>query len=194
MSGADTLHRDYVGGLFRSHYPWLCARLRRHLGSSASAEDIAADTFVQLLMAPDAVPIRQPRALLSTIAQRTMYQLWRRRDLERAYLDALHPLPDAEVPSPEDLAQTLEALESIDGVLDGLPDKVKATFLLSRVNGLTYPEIAAELGISQRSVSDYMTRASHAATCRRRRRKGAVGPEKSQRNAMTRHENPTTTR
>ncbi|MCU1739744.1 MULTISPECIES: sigma-70 family RNA polymerase sigma factor [Pseudomonas] len=159
MSGADTPHSDYVGGLFRSHYPWLCARLRRHLDSSASAEDIAADTFVQLLMAPDAVPIRQPRALLTTIAQRLMYQLWRRRDLERAYLDALQQAPDADVPSPEDLAQMLEALENIDCLLDGLPDKVKATFLLSQVNGLTYPEIAAELGISQRSVSDYMARA-----------------------------------
>jgi len=83
MSGADTSHSEYVGGLFRSHYQWLCARLRRHLDSSAHAEDIAADTFVQLLSSPGVVPIRQPRALLTTIAQRLMYQLWRRRDLER---------------------------------------------------------------------------------------------------------------
>ncbi|NWA01633.1 sigma-70 family RNA polymerase sigma factor [Pseudomonas gingeri] len=159
MSGADTPHSDYVGGLFRTHYDWLCARLRRHLDSSASAEDIAADTFVQLLMAADSLPIRQPRALLTTIAQRLMYQLWRRRDLERAYLDALQQEDDAQVPSPEDLAQMLEALETIDRLLSGLPDKVKATFLLSQVNGLTYPEISVELGISQRSVSDYMTRA-----------------------------------
>ncbi|KIH82082.1 sigma-70 family RNA polymerase sigma factor [Pseudomonas batumici] len=179
MSGADTPHRDYVGGLFRSHYPWLCTRLRRHLDSSASAEDIAADTFVQLLMAPDVGPIRQPRALLTTIAQRLIYQLWRRRDLERAHLDALQQLPDAEGPSPEDQARMLEALENIDSLLDGLPDKVKATFLLSRVNGLTYPEIAAELGISQRSVSDYMVRAGHTATCHRRRRREGRCPRLS---------------
>lgn len=159
MSGADTSHSEYVGGLFRSHYQWLCVRLRRHLDSSAHAEDIAADTFVQLLSSPGVEPIRQPRALLTTIAQRLMYQLWRRRDLERAYLDALKLDEACEAPSPEDLAQMLEALEHIDQLLDGLPAKVKATFLLSQVNGLTYPEIAAELGISQRSVSDYMTKA-----------------------------------
>ncbi|WP_213938259.1 sigma-70 family RNA polymerase sigma factor [Pseudomonas sp. dw_612] len=159
MSGADTTHSDYVGGLFRSHYGWLCSRLRRHLDSSASAEDIAADTFVQLLTAPDTLSIRQPRALLTTISQRLMYQLWRRRDLERAYLEALRHEDDAEAPSPEDLAQMLEALEAIDRLLDGLPAKVKAAFLLSQLNGLTYPQIAIELGISQRSVSDYMTRA-----------------------------------
>ena len=159
MSGADTTHSDYVGGLFSSHYDWLCNRLRRHLDSGVSAEDIAADTFVQLLSRPEILPIRQPRALLTTISQRLMYQLWRRRDLERAYLDALQHEDDAEVPSPEELAQMMEALEAIDRLLDGLPAKVKATFLLSQVNGLTYPQIAGELGISPRSVSDYMAQA-----------------------------------
>ena len=158
MSGADTSHSDYVGGLFRSHYDWLCGRLHRHLDSRAHAEDIAADTFVQLLASADRLPIRQPRALLTTIAQRLMYQLWRRRDLERAYLDALDIDATCTASSPEELAQTLEALQAVDQLLDRLPAKVKATFLLSRLNGLTYPQIAVELGISQRSVSDYMAR------------------------------------
>lgn len=160
MSGIENSHSDYVGGLFRNHYQWLCTRLHRHLGSSSGvAEDIAADTFVQLLSAPGGEPIRQPRALLTTIAQRLMYQLWRRRDLERAYLEALGHDDELQAPSAEELAQMIEALHIIDGLLDGLPVKVKATFLLSQVNGLTYPEIAAQLGISQRSVSDYMTKA-----------------------------------
>ncbi|QOY70420.1 sigma-70 family RNA polymerase sigma factor [Pseudomonas sp. OST1909] len=159
MSGADTSHRAYVGALFHRHYAWLCSRLYRHLDSRAHAEDIAADTFVQLLTALDGVPIRQPRALLTTIALRLMYQLWRRRDLERAYLDALDNDEAFSVPSPENLAQMCESLQAVDQWLDGLPGQVKATFLLSRLNGLTYPAIAAELGISQRSVSDYMARA-----------------------------------
>lgn len=159
MSGADIPHSDYVGGLFRSHYAWLCARLHRHLDSIASAEDIAADTFVQLLGAPPAAPVREPRALLTTIAQRSMYQLWRRRDLQRAHLDALQHDELHQAPFPEDRAEMLEALQHVDHLLEGWPAKVRATFLLSRVNGLTYPQIAAELGISQRSVSDYMAKA-----------------------------------
>lgn len=159
MSGADTFHSDYVGGLFLSHYAWLCSRLHRHLDSRSHAEDIAADAFVQLLRSPDARPIRQPRALLTTIAQRLMYQLWRRRDLERAYLDDLDHDDASCTSSPEALAQQLETLQAIDQLLDGWPAKVKATFLLSRLNGLTYPQIAAELGISRRSVSDYSAQA-----------------------------------
>ncbi|EIK72672.1 RNA polymerase sigma factor, sigma-70 family [Pseudomonas synxantha BG33R] len=159
MSGADTAHSDYVGTLFRSHYAWLCSRLHGHLKSRAHAEDIAADAFAQLLGASGLAPILQPRALLTTIAQRLIYQLWRRRDLERAYLDCLDYDETASTLSAEDLAQQLETLQTIDQLLDRLPAKVKSTFLLSRLHGLTYPEIAAELGISQRSVSDYMARA-----------------------------------
>ena len=158
MSGADLFHRNDMGGLFRAHYAWLCTRLRRHLGASPSVEDIAAETFVQLLESPTLTPIREPRALLTTIAHRLIYQLWRRRDLERQHLDQLPPVDPAGGPSPEDLAQFSQTLKRLDRTLDRLPGKVRATFLLSRIDGLTYPQIAAELGISQRSVSVYMTR------------------------------------
>lgn len=54
------------------------------------------------------------------------------------------------------MAQLYQSLDRVERQLDKLPDKVKATFLLSRLNGMTYAQIAAQLGISQRSVSDYM--------------------------------------
>ncbi|MGY2342168.1 sigma-70 family RNA polymerase sigma factor [Pseudomonas sp. SDO5532_S415] len=165
MSGTDLSHRNDVGGLFRAHYPWLCARLRQYLGTAASAEDIAAETFVQLLEAPQPVSIREPRALLTTIARRLIYQLWRRRDLERRHLDQLQQADQSSTPSPEELAQLTQALHGLDRTLARLPGKVRATFLLSRVDGLTYPQIAAELGISLRSVSAYMTRSE--ALCAR---------------------------
>jgi RNA polymerase sigma factor (sigma-70 family) len=160
MSGADqTLRNEYMDRLFRSHYGWLCGRLRAHLQCEASAEDLAAETFIQVLDAPAPLAIREPRAFLTTIAKRLLFQTWRRRDLERAYLDSLRLQDEQLVPSPEEQAQLIEALVVIDRLLDGLPSKVKATFLLSQVDGLTYPEIAQALNISQRSVSDYMATA-----------------------------------
>ena len=52
MSGADILHRKHVDGLFRAHYLWLCTRLRQSLNDAAAVEDIACETFVQLLAGP----------------------------------------------------------------------------------------------------------------------------------------------
>ena len=165
MSGTDLSHRNDVGALFRDHHPWLCARLRRHLGASSSVEDIAAETFLQLLESPALTPIREPRALLTTIAQRLLSQLWRRRDLERQHLEQLQQVDQQQAISPEEQAQLTQTLHGLDRTLERLPGKVRATFLLSRVDGLSYPQIAARLGISQRSVSDYMTRSQ--ALCAR---------------------------
>ncbi|WP_437882347.1 sigma-70 family RNA polymerase sigma factor [Pseudomonas sp. LRF_L74] len=160
MSGADQLlHHEHVGHLFREHYPWLCARLRIHLRCRATAEDLASETFVQILGAPPDETIREPRAFLGTIARRLLFQTWRRRDLERAYLEGLRGQDETLAPSPEEQVQMIEALVAIDRLLDGLPTKVKATFLLSQVDGMSYPQIAVALDISQRSVSDYMARA-----------------------------------
>ncbi|WP_095137071.1 sigma-70 family RNA polymerase sigma factor [Pseudomonas sp. Irchel s3a10] len=155
MSGADTTHRNHLDALFRAHYRWLCTYLRRQLHDAESAEDIAAETFAQLLQSPSVTAIREPRAMLTTIAQRLLYQRWRRADLERRHAQRI----DVDVAtSPEDLAQLSETLKRLDHSLQRLPGKVRSTFLLARIDGLTYPQIAAELGISQRSVSVYMSR------------------------------------
>ncbi|WP_322844533.1 sigma-70 family RNA polymerase sigma factor [Pseudomonas sp. B33.4] len=155
MSGADLSHRHTVDGLFRAHYRWLCSYLRRHLHDAASIEDIAAETFVQLLEAPSLRAIREPRALLTTIAQRLLYQRWRRGDLERRHRQQIDVDYAA---SAEELVQLTQTLNRLDHSLQRLPGKVRTAFLLARIDGLTYPQIAAELGISQRSVSEYMNR------------------------------------
>ncbi|POA48134.1 RNA polymerase subunit sigma [Pseudomonas sp. MPR-ANC1] len=162
MSGADLSHRQQLEKLFRAHYHWLCSYLRRHLHDAASVEDIAAETFAQLLEAPSLTAIREPRALLTTVAQRLLYQRWRRADLERRHQQQIDVDYAA---SPEDIAQLTQTLSRLDHSLQRLPGKVRSTFLLARIDGLTYPQIAAELGISQRSVSVYMTRSQ--ALCER---------------------------
>ncbi|MDD1967410.1 sigma-70 family RNA polymerase sigma factor [Pseudomonas putida] len=158
MSGAEFAHRHTLGELFQSHYRWLCERLSR-LDGHDSAQDIASETFAQLLASPSVVPIREPRALLITIARRLVWQRWRRRDLERDFLQGL-AIDDLQPgDSPEELAATLQGLALIERRLNRLPAKVRTTFMLARGDGLTYPEIARHLGISMRSVSSYMQKA-----------------------------------
>jgi RNA polymerase sigma-70 factor (ECF subfamily) len=63
------------------------------------------------------------------------------------------------MPSPEAQMILLETLAKVDALLDGLPPKVRTAFLLSRLDGLGYKEIAAQLGVSLRSVESYMAKA-----------------------------------
>ncbi len=53
----------------------------------------------------------------------------------------------------------IQALVAIDRALDGLPVVVKATFLYSQLDGLSYVAISHKLGLSERTVSRYMKQA-----------------------------------
>ena len=103
--------------------------------------------------------IREPRAFLTTLAQRTLFTFWRRRELERAYLDSLGALPPATVASEESRALVIEALMHIDRALQRLPLKARQTFLYSQLDGLGYAEIAVRVGVSVITVRRYMKQA-----------------------------------
>ncbi|HHQ2518463.1 sigma-70 family RNA polymerase sigma factor [Pseudomonas aeruginosa] len=154
--GMDQTRNRLVGLMFQNDYSWLSGRLRRYLGCPHSAEDIASETFLKVLALPDPASIREPRALLTTIARRLMYDGWRRQDLERAYLESLAGLPEALAPSAEEQAQVVETLLCLERMLAGLSPKARAAFIHSQIGGLTYVEIAGLLEVSVSRIHQYM--------------------------------------
>lgn len=150
-----------VETLYIAHHRWLVGWLRRHLqGGADQATDVAQDIFIRLLQRPQLVNnIVEPRAWLTTIARRLVIDRVRRERLERAYQEALLQLPEQEAPSPERELQLLQTLETLDALLQGLGEKARMAFLLSRLDGLTYPEIAQQLEVSLSSVEKYMAKA-----------------------------------
>ncbi|WP_420995102.1 sigma-70 family RNA polymerase sigma factor [Cupriavidus sp. 30B13] len=159
MSTVISIPKAEFHTLYREHHGWLVNLLWRKLGNVDNAADLAQDTFARLLTAADAASLREPRAYLTTVASRLAAHYFRRLALERAYLDALAQQPEATAPSPETRALVVEALTAVSAVLDQLPERVREAFLLSQLDGLTYREIAAELGVTVNVVQKAMTRA-----------------------------------
>lgn len=151
--------RHQVECLFRDHHAWLYSRLLKRVRSRNDAEDVASETFLQLSEDGGRTDIRDARAFLTTIAKRVLFQMWRRQDLEQAYADALRHMPEAMALSAEDHVLLLDAIQQIDRALAALPLQVRTVFLMSRLDGLTYPDIAARLGISLATVERHMKRA-----------------------------------
>lgn len=148
-----------VSMLYAQHSAWLRGWLRKRLGNHCDAADLAQDTFVKLIKARTALEIREPRQYLSTVAKGLMIDLLRRRSLEQAYLDTLANLPEAQVPSAETQAILLETLLELDRLLSGLGARIRQVFILSQLDGLTYAQIATQLGISLRTVNSHMAKA-----------------------------------
>lgn len=148
-----------VQTLYVDHHAWLLGWLRKRVGNRPDAADLTQDTFLRLLRSGSTARIQDPRNYLSTIARGLAIDLYRRRSLERAYLDAMARMPKDQHPSPETQALLLEALVEADRMLDGLPSKVRHAFILSQVEGLTYREIAQAMGLSLRTINNYLARA-----------------------------------
>lgn len=88
-----------------------------------------------------------------------MIDLFRRRAVEAAYYVRLAAMESPVEISPETRVLFLETLGRIDRSLEGLNPKARTAFLLSRLEGLTYVQIAERLQVSTSSVEKYMAAA-----------------------------------
>ncbi len=161
--GAESYYRkEAVGVLYSNHHGWLLGWLRKKLGCSQRAADMAQDTFVRVLTSrADLYALDEPRAYLTTIAGRLIIDDARRRKVERIYLDtwgALHG-ETAAAPSSETLVEVVELLTEVSRLLESLPDKPRRAFLMSRLDGRPYRDIATELGVSVSMVKKYVAQA-----------------------------------
>jgi RNA polymerase sigma factor (sigma-70 family) len=148
-----------VHELYAAHHGWLQGWLSRKLGSTFDAADLAQDTFLRVLLKCQAEVLQElavPRAYLTTIARGLVIEHWRQRSLERAWLEMLAQMPEPEAPPPETRLVFLQALMSIDTLLDELKPRVRTAFLWARLEGMTCPQIAERLGVSLATVERYI--------------------------------------
>lgn len=145
--------------LYGDHHGWLRGWLRKKLGNSFDAADLAHDTYVRIIASGTTPQPEQSRRYLTQVANGLLIDLYRRRKIEAAYLEAVALLPEAQSPSEEARALVLEALVEIDTILHKLPAKVRMALLLCKLDGLGYQEIAKRLNVSVSSVEKYVAAA-----------------------------------
>ncbi len=169
---ALALQPHSVADLYTEHHPWLYGWLRRRLGNASDAADLAHDTFVRLIArrTPQRFDsIAQARAYLRTTAQNLCINLWRRQEIERAWLDTLAATPENSHPSAERQIIVLQALEEISAMLHSLSPKAARAFTLAVVCDMSDAEVGAEMGISGRMVRKYVAQAMTACLTLRAR-------------------------
>lgn len=145
---------------YRAHNAWLFAWLRKKMGCAFEAADLTQDTFLKVMVKGELVNIQEPRAYLTTTATRLIIDGARRRAIEQGYLQAMALLCENMVDfSPEHHRQAIETLNAVAMMLEGLPEKARRAFLMSRLEGLSHAEIAARLGVSVSMVKQYLASA-----------------------------------
>lgn len=159
MSVAELAPPSLLESLYAEHHGWLRGWLRRKLGNAPDAADLAHDTYLRILSTGRVPQAGEARQHLAQIANGLVIDLYRHRQIEAAYLDAIALLPEPQAPSEEERALVIEALVEIDTILHALPARARTALLLCRLDGLSYREIATQLAVSVSSVEKYMATA-----------------------------------
>jgi RNA polymerase sigma-70 factor (family 1) len=147
--------------LFREHYATMVTVVRRIVFAPDVAEELVQDVFFKVWRKrEDLAEIDTLRTYLIRAARNTALNHLRRQKLEHAHEEREaakgEPLT---VEATDDGAATSELGEAVTRAIDRLPPRCREVFLLSRDTGLTYGEIATELGISIKTVETQMGRA-----------------------------------
>ncbi len=157
VQAAETANQEDVRALYHAHHGWLHTWLRKKLGNPFDAADLAHDTFLRLMATRKTRNLgSEPRALLTHVAKGLIVDHWRRQAVERAYLDTLASQPECHAPSPETRLLILESLCLLDNMLRAMPGKTRDVFLLAQLDGLSYADIAHQMGMALITVKRHM--------------------------------------
>ena len=137
--------------------------VRRITGSPDSAEDLVQDAFVKL----SGRNVGQADVgLVVRTAQNLARDAMRAERVRAAYADEIRPEQIAGAPAPPDeAAARRQEINDLFEALKSLPRRTQRVFLMSRLDEMSYPQIARELGVSLSTVEKDM--ASALEFCRR---------------------------
>jgi len=152
LSVHETIHR-YHDSLIRF--------LRQRLRVKEDAADIAQEAYIRMMQYEGSQKIQSPSSMLFRIAINVANDLGRseqaRRVSDQLSIDGMElashePSADREIAARQDL-------DILYGTIEQLPPKCRQVFLLSRVERMTYPQIAVHCGISVKMVEKHISHA-----------------------------------
>ncbi len=152
--------REAFEAVFRAYYPRLADYANGLVRSKDTAEDVVQEVFVALWTQRDRLtsPDNLVGYLYRSVRNRSLNQIRHRRMVTDWQTRQAAEDPPAAPPADRE-AENAEIAEAVRRAVATLSPRCREVFELSRDRGLTYPEIAASLGISIKTVETLMGRA-----------------------------------
>ncbi len=146
--------------LFRRHYNPLCRKIIRITEDEEAAEDVVQQLFIKIwesrsmMEVPDSVA-----AYLTVSARNRALNHLKSAQRKRINEERLQNIRSEEDNSSQHQLEAKELNKLIQEAIQSLPEKRREIFVLSRFEGMSYREIAEQLGISIKTVEAQMGKA-----------------------------------
>lgn len=139
----------------RPHEPMLRAWLNSRYSEQIDADDVVQEALIRVLRAWGEEDLKSPKAYFFAIARNLALDHIRRSKVifnESILNNEAMDLLDEAVSIEETVSRNHE-LEILTEAIQSLPERCRRVFTLSKVYGMTYNQIAEEMGITFNTVS-----------------------------------------
>lgn len=128
---------------------------------STTAEDLAQDCFTRLFSLAGQSHIQNEEAYLFRTAASVfadhVHEQGRRQAARHLSIDSVNIEGEtAEVVAPDRVLEGKEAISRLEAALKELKPKTREIFLLNRLDGLTYTQIAVRFGLTPSAIEKHM--------------------------------------
>lgn len=144
---------------FQKHYPRLCCIAYGYVSDRDDSEDIVQELFVNIWDKElDGMPEHEFAAYITTAVRNRCISFLRKRSCDIESIDG-RQIGDEEpaVSGHDDGEPTLE--ERLESALSTLPGRCREIFVMAKMHGMKYREIASSLDLSEKTVENQMTKA-----------------------------------
>jgi RNA polymerase sigma factor (sigma-70 family) len=134
----------------------------RYVRNNTDARDLAAETFVRFYQKRDrlATDSNVSAWLFTTLVNLCRnHHRWHERHPSTSFEETPDREHAADAPAPATAMEQRETLEALSAAIEQLPHDLKSTLLLHHYEHLSYREIAAVVGCSERGVETRLYRA-----------------------------------
>ena len=143
--------------LYAKTHDALYRRVRFMTGDPSTAEEITQETYVQAMLSiADFRAEASFPTWLSAVALNLVRKHWRRQGAKgraHAGLQLVRSVLRADARQPEENLSAKREEQALTEAVEGLPTKLREVFVLRHLEGLSCPEVAELLDISENNVS-----------------------------------------
>lgn len=152
--------------IYQAYYPKLVRFSREYVGSTVDAENVVQDVFIVLWEHRDGLDeLRNVNAYLFRLVKNKCIDFLRHKirvsDKHCSIQDVEEKEVQLKLYSMERFDENLLSDEVIEELIkkaiDSLPEKCREIFMLSRIEGMKYQEIADQLNLSTNTVSNQIS-------------------------------------
>jgi RNA polymerase sigma-70 factor (ECF subfamily) len=133
--------------------------IKRSVPPHIDLEETVHEVFLRIWINRDKIDAQRPFGpYLFRVARNMVIDLLRKNIEQMVYLKEEVMLTDLCINDTDQKIEEKELQIWFQSMLDKLPEKRRSIFMMNRFEGLTYPEIAQKLGISENTVDTQVRR------------------------------------